>query len=167
MFVIVKQESFATVSVGILKLLLPVLLLAFRGRGIKHSKWIFYFFLGGMFRTFFLLLLWVFCFRVERFLRWLCVASAVPLKLAKNVFLTDASSYLPRTVVGFKPRGGGHLPRDPLKHMLLVLSPSAMTEPRPMSMRSSLMAGKVKGHIWARMDFFHSCTQTFARAHDK
>lgn len=110
MFVIVKQESFATVSVGILKLLLPVLLLAFRGRGIKHSKWIFYFFLGGMFRTFFLLLLWVFCFRVERFLRWLCVASAVPLKLAKNVFLTDASSYLPRTVVGFKPRGGGGSP---------------------------------------------------------
>lgn len=75
----------------------------------------FYFFWGGCLEHFFFffLLLWVFCFRVERFLRWLCVASAVPLKLAKNVFLTDASSYLPRTVVGFKPRGGGSPPTRP------------------------------------------------------
>lgn len=41
----------------------------------------------------------------------------------------------------------------PLKHMLLVLSPSTMTETRTVSVRSSLMADEVKGHVWARMDF--------------
>lgn len=41
MFVIVKQESFATVSVGILKLLFSVLLLEFRVKGVQvfvHMK---------------------------------------------------------------------------------------------------------------------------------
>lgn len=51
MFVIVKQDSFATVSVGILKLLLPVSLLAFKVRGYEISN--VYLYEGKMFCIYF------------------------------------------------------------------------------------------------------------------
>lgn len=63
----------------------------------------------------------------------------VLLKLAKNVLLTGALSYLLRADVSFQL--WGRYKSDLLKHMLPVLYCSNMT----MSMRSSLMAAKVKG----------------------
>lgn len=48
---------------------------------------------------------------------------------------------------------GGRSPRDPLKHMLLVLSPSSSTKPRPVCLRSLLMADKVKGHVLSHNGF--------------
>lgn len=152
MFVIVKQESFATVRVGILKLLFPVLLLQWGEKRFEVFVYMKVICLDSFLTCLnFFLLLWMFCFlSQEIFMVTLCCLCCSA-KACLNVFLTDASSYLPRAVVGFKPRG--HRVCDPLKHMLLVLPPSTMTEPRPVSVRSSLMADKVKGHIWARMDF--------------
>lgn len=110
-------------------------------------------------------------------LRWLCVASAVLLTLAENVFLTDASSYLPRADVFLKKKEKEKKKNHervkvgltPLEHMLLVLSPSTMTEPRPASVRSSLIADEVKGHKWAGMDFpqlyTEVCTNTQQNNH--
>lgn len=119
-----------------------------------HMKVLSFGLIWNMFWTcFFFLFLYGECsvFWVKRFLLWALCCLCCSAKACRNVLLTDASSYLPRAVVGFKPRGRRMC--DLLKHMLLVLSPSTMTETRTVSMRSSLMAGKVEGHIWARMDF--------------
>lgn len=128
-----------------LKLLFPVFITGIQSEGIKvfvYMKVVCYF---SDVLIFFLLLLWMFCFWVKRFYCRLCVASAVPLKLAKNVFLTDASSYLPRAVVGFIPRG------RPPETCSLSSRPPLWRSPDPWAW--SLMADKVKGHIWDRMDF--------------
>lgn len=87
MFVIVKQERFATVSVGILKLLFPRFITGSRSEGIKVFVYMKVICFGVIFETF---LFYYYCecsvFRVKRFYCGLCVASAVPLKLAKMYF---------------------------------------------------------------------------------
>lgn len=133
MFVIVKQERFATVSVGILKLLFPHFITGSQSEGIKVFVYMKVICSELFLRQFFLLLLllWMFCFGVKRFYCGLCVASAVLLKLAKMYFWLTlwATS---RGLLLVLNRGGRRV-RDPQEHMLLVLSPSTMMESRPVS----------------------------------
>lgn len=107
MFVIVKQESFAAVSVGILKLLFPVLLLAEWGdkrfEVSVHMKVMFWSYFITRLELFFFIII-VNVFKSRDFTVTLCCLCCSA-KACWNVFLTDASSYLPRAVVGFKLRG--------------------------------------------------------------
>lgn len=149
-------------------MLFPVLLLEFRARGKRCLSTWRYWVLDSSETCFEHVFVSFFIYRecsvfwVKRFLLWALCCLCCSAKACRNVSLTDASSYLPRAVVGFKPRGRRVC--DLPKHMLLVLSPSTMTETRTVSVRSSLMADKVTFEPeW----IFHSCTQEFARAYDK
>lgn len=131
-------EFFATVRVGILKLSFPVLLLAFRVRGIHHFEVWYVFFLGDLFLRavfFFLLwlLLWMFCFLSQEIFNG---DFALPLLFRfkkkeeeekkaclKMYFWLTLRATSRGLLLVFKNRRGHRLCDPPLKHMLLVLSP--------------------------------------------
>lgn len=132
-------EFFATVRVGILKLSFPVLLLAFRVRGIHHFEvWYVFFFFGIYFWEQFFFFYYDCCcecsvFWVRRFLtvtsRCLCCSAKKKKEEEKKKACLKMYFWLTLRATSrglllvFKNRRGHRLCDPPLKHMLLVLSP--------------------------------------------